>query len=67
MIVKKKSNFGITVESTDVYRKKKTTRHIINRVLYFALVHTRQMGAVAGQNKASIKNDVAIHDKRRLV
>ena len=27
MIAKKKSNFGITVESSDIYRKKKTTWH----------------------------------------
>ena len=45
MIAKKKS-FEITVELTDVYRKKKTTRHIMNRVLYCALVHTRQMGTM---------------------
>ena len=42
MIAKKKSNFGITVESTDVYRKKKTTWHIMNGVLYCALVGARE-------------------------
>ena len=37
MIAKMKS-FEITVELTDVYRKKTTTRHKMNKVLYCALV-----------------------------